>query len=689
MNPRTRHFLFVVAILLPFALAWGSDKGTMAPVVRLERGWEYRPASRGKDSEVVLTPPDTGGSPDWRPAKSLRLNEQKEGLGFWFRIALPDVPWDDSQVLLQTDAPVFAAFLDDSLIYRYGNPGAGAASRFPDLTWHLLPLPPDFQKRRFYLWIPDLRPYDVFLESASLAPRRAFPRLISENAKAPFRKDFLQNPLSALVTTLGLSAFLPEPLRPGPDFASQTTKAPFRRDVLQIPLGTLFAALGLSALLLSLFPWRSRDPSLIYFGIFSLLYGVRLLIDSYSARFLIPAPAFFWPHLSAVISYLVTIPFTLFAEQFLGKGWKNTIRWSIVAQILFATGAIAADTALKTPYSVGTYENLLAILVVLVILGNGVRRGLPPTPELRVMDAGFLIFAMFLTHENLMSLGVFPINLGLEALGLMCFIGCLGYASARRFFHNERQLAALEQEMQTASKILASILPQEAPGFPGVDIAMRYLPMASVGGDFYDFVILDDQRILVIVADVAGHGVPAALIASMVKVAFASQTSRANDPARVLTEMNRALGSGPESHFVTAGCLLLDTGKQEMIYAGAGHPPLLLWRRSQKSILEFANNGLLLGPFPEAEYENASFELEPGDRLVMYTDGITEATNSAGDFFGEERLKESLSANEGLTAGRFADAFLTNLSAWSGRRTGAPPEDDLTLLVMDLTGQAA
>jgi len=686
MLNRDRLFLFLLVSLAvsPCAVPAQTNPEVSGParVVRLAHGWEFCPAN-------LLQTPDSAAERTWLPLKKLRLNEQKEGLGFWFRIVLPDVLWDDTQVLLQTDAAVFAAFLDDSLIYRFGDPGTGTASRFPDLTWHLLPLPRYFQKRHLYLWIPNLRPYDFFLESASLAPRRAFPRLISENAKAPFRMDFLQNPLSALVAALGFSGFLPEPLRPGPNFASQTSKAPFRRDVLQIPLGTLFAALGLSALLLSLFPWRSRDPSLVYFGAFSMLYGVRLLIDSYSARFLIPAPAFFWPHLSAVISYLVTIPFTLFAEQFLGRGWKNTIRWSIVVQILFATGAIAADTALKTPYSVGIYENLLAILVVLVILANGVRRGLPPTPELRVMDAGFLIFALFLTHENLMSLGVFPINLGLEALGLMCFIGCLGYASARRFFHNERQLAVLEQEMQTARKILASILPQEAPGFPGVDIAMRYLPMASVGGDFYDFVILDDRRILAIVADVAGHGVPAALIASMVKVAFASQASRANDPARVLTEMNRALGSGPESHFVTAGCLFVDTGKREMIYAGAGHPPLLLWRRSQKRILEFANNGLLLGPFPEAEYENASFGLELGDRLVMYTDGITEATNPAGDFFGEERLKEYLSANEDLAAGRFADAFLTNLSAWSGRRTGAPPEDDLTLLVMDLTGQAA
>jgi sigma-B regulation protein RsbU (phosphoserine phosphatase) len=687
MERWNRIFLVSALILYPLIPAWGSDKGTSAPVVRLERGWEYRPAGPGKGSEEISAPPDTGEGSNWHPTKALRLNEQREGLGFWFRVALPDVPWDDSQVLLQTDAPVFAAFLDDSLIYRFGDPGTRVASRFPDLTWHLLPLPRDFQKRRLYLWIPDLRPYDVFLESASLAQRRAFPRLISENAKAPFRKDFLQNPLSALVTTLGLSGFLPEPLRPGPDFVSQTTKAPFRRDVLQIPLGTLFAALGLSALILSLFPWRSRDSSLIYFGVFSLLYGVRLVIDSYSARFLIPAPAFFWPHLSAVISYLVTIPFTLFAEQFLGKGWKNTIRWSVVIQFLFATGAIAADAAFKTPYSAGTYENLLAILVVLVILGNGVRRGLPPTPELRVMDAGFLIFALFLTHENLMSLGVFPINLGLEALGLMCFIGCLGYAAARRFFTRERRMAALEQELETARRIQFSILPRQTPAILGLDIATRYLPMASVAGDFYDFLPVDDHGLSILVADVSGHGVPAALIASMVKVAFASQASRASDPARILAGMNQALCGGPEDRFITAGCLFLDTGKCEMVYAGAGHPPLFLWRKGEGRIREFSNNGLVMGPFPEARYENATLALEPGDRMVMYTDGITEARNATGEFFGEERFKEFIQNHEELPAGRFTDALIAYIAAWSGKKSGRVLDDDLTLVVVDSVGR--
>jgi len=685
-----REWFFLLLIIhlavWPCALLAQTNLEVSGPahIVRLAHGWEYRATGAAEKYPASPQVADSGETSEWRPIKKLSLAEQKEGLSFWFRTPLPQIPWEDSQILLQTDAPAFAVFLEGAKIYQFGDPTGKAPKRFPDLTWHLIPVPPGFQGRRIYLWVPDLRPYDVFIENAALAPRRAFPQLISETAKAPFRKDFLQNPLRLLALVPGLSALLPSPLKVPPDLASENSKAPFRRDFLQIPLGVLFAALGLSGLLLSLFPRKSRDLSLIFFGAFSLLYGARLLIDSYSTRFLIPAPPFFWPHLSALVTYTVSIPFTLFAEQFLGKGWKNSIRLSLLVQALFAVGAVAADILLRTPYSALLWESYLSILVVVVILANGLRSGLPATPELRVMGAGFVIFVVFTVHENLVSMRLFPLNLGLEALGLMLFIGCLGYAAARRFFTRERQMAALEQELETARRIQFSILPRQAPEILGLDIATRYLPMASVAGDFYDFLPADGHGLSILVADVSGHGVPAALIASMVKVAFASQASRASDPAHILAGMNQALCGGPEDRFITAGCLFVDSGKREMVYAGAGHPPLFLWRKGEGRIREFCNNGLVMGPFPEARYENVSLTLEPGDRMVMYTDGITEARNASGEFFGEERFKEFIQNHEELPAGRFTDALIAHIAAWSGKKSGGVLDDDLTLVVVDV-----
>src|SRR5262249_61661029 len=126
----------------------------------------------------------------------------------------------------------------------------------------------------------------------------------------------------------------------------------------------------------------------------------------------------------------------------------------------------------------------------------------------------------------------------LEPVGMLAFIAGLGYFVAERAIESERRLFSLSKEMETARNIQQSILPAATPSAPGLEIIASYLPMAEVAGDFYDFLDQGGGRLGVLVADVSGHGVPAALIASMVKVAFAAQADHASDPARVIAGMN-------------------------------------------------------------------------------------------------------------------------------------------------------
>ena len=261
----------------------------------------------------------------------------------------------------------------------------------------------------------------------------------------------------------------------------------------------------------------------------------------------------------------------------------------------------------------------------------------------------------------------------------------MGYAAALRVAANEKKLLAIEAELETARRIQSSILPARAPQVPGLDVAMRYVPAASVAGDFYDFLAADGRCVGILVADVSGHGVPAALIASMVKVAFSSQADHADNPAAVLREMNRIFfGHSPES-FVTAGYLYLDLPSRTMRYASAGHPPLLLWRKSDGQVRAFRESGVVMGPFPDGAYANMEFALETGDRLLLYTDGITEAENEAEELFGEERLLAFVAANGALPVGRFADGLLAEVASWSGAPDGIQ-RDDVTLIVVDLAG---
>ncbi|MBV8071160.1 MAG: response regulator, partial [Acidobacteriaceae bacterium] len=166
------------------------------------------------------------------------------------------------------------------------------------------------------------------------------------------------------------------------------------------------------------------------------------------------------------------------------------------------------------------------------------------------------------------------------------------------------QLLAIQKELETARQIQLSILPEVIPKIEGLDIAARYIPMSSVAGDFYDFIVVDEKHIGILVADVSGHGMPAALIASMLKIALAAQAPHAADPAQVLFGLNQALCGKFQQHYVTAAYMYLDMVKRTLTYAGAGHPPLLVWGKSSSGVRDVLENGFFLGKFKIATYSS-------------------------------------------------------------------------------------
>ena len=249
-----------------------------------------------------------------------------------------------------------------------------------------------------------------------------------------------------------------------------------------------------------------------------------------------------------------------------------------------------------------------------------------------------------------------------------------------------RQLHAIQCEMDTARQIQLSILPREIPTIRGLDISARYLPMTSVAGDFYDFILIDEKRIGILVADVSGHGMPAALISSMLKIALDGQTKCALEPARVLAGLNQALCGKFQGHFVTAAYVVVDTERQSLLYAGAGHPPLILMDRSAEEARDFVENGLFLGFFPEATYTAVEIPFKVGDWGVLYTDGILEMTDPSDEQFGLDRFKRFLQDNHGLSTTQFVDALLEELSRWSNLASGREAEDDITLLAFHFGG---
>lgn len=454
-----------------------------------------------------------------------------------------------------------------------------------------------------------------------------------------------------------------------------------RADAVSLALGTLLIFSGLLAVALAVLA-RLRSAVPTYLGIFALMYGLRLLARTDIFRIAVGFDDAVWEYLAAVLTYVMPIPLILFARA-LEPGWRKLWNGVLIGLVVFATGAIAADALLRRPNAALTLNNLIVITLIVALLARFFRPGLRPSPDLRAFQVGTAAVSLTALADNLRGMGAlgFP-GPDVEPFGFSIAIACLGIVAARRIIGEARRLVAIDRELSIARDIQASILPQAMPQVPGLAVAARYRPMAAVAGDFYDFVEIDRQRLGILVADVSGHGVPAALIASMVKVALAAQRECADRPGEVLAGMNRTLHGRLGGRYVTAAYLFVDAAAGTMRYAAAGHPPLLRTGLQQHpAVQEVEQNGILLGFLQDAAYDDREEPLHVGDRLLLYTDGLIEAENGAGDFFGLDRVKTALSASN-FPGDATIDAVLHAMDSWSG----LPARDDLTLVLLHFNG---
>ena len=345
---------------------------------------------------------------------------------------------------------------------------------------------------------------------------------------------------------------------------------------------------------------------------------------------------------TAFIVYALPVVGLVYAEQVPGRGWRSSLRRLWQAGLVLVTIFIVYDAISGRPYASLPAYRLFVIAVMIVLLPHVVLWQHRDHVETIARTIGTASLALAVIHDNLMGFRLLPWRVSVEVYGLSAFLLSLGVVTVRRFFADQRELAVVESEMSTARSIQSSILPVAAPAVANFEIAARYVPARWVGGDVYDFLPVDERRrMAVLIADVTGHGVPAALIASMVKVAFSSQIAHAHEPGRVLTEMNRVLSGHFEARFVTAACVYLDADGDAR-YSLAGHLPPLLRKHATGATVELREGGLPLGLFADATYPTVPVSFERGDRLLLYTDGLTDARNRSGAWFGDGELQRFL-----------------------------------------------
>jgi sigma-B regulation protein RsbU (phosphoserine phosphatase) len=222
-------------------------------------------------------------------------------------------------------------------------------------------------------------------------------------------------------------------------------------------------------------------------------------------------------------------------------------------------------------------------------------------------------------------------------------------------------------------------------GLDGWNLASEYEPARAIGGDFFDaFPILDNsrgRRLGLVIADVSGKGISAALLMAFVRPVIRAAIDRTGDPVEALERTNRILvGERRTGLFVTVLCGVLDLESGQLVLANAGHEQPILLRASGSGPIAVGESGPLVGAFGRLDLRPTTLQLDPGDRLLLYTDGVTDATNAAGERFGEERLLQGLTDVGAADAEAVVRTIVGSIAAFSG---ATEPADDVAMLIVE------
>lgn len=235
-----------------------------------------------------------------------------------------------------------------------------------------------------------------------------------------------------------------------------------------------------------------------------------------------------------------------------------------------------------------------------------------------------------------------------------------------------------ERELVEARTIQRRLLPNEIPQITGYKIAGAWRPARTVSGDYFDVLKFSDTKAALCIADVSGKGMPAALLMSNVQAAVHAFASKNVSPSELCSKVNRVVSSSTgEDKFISFFYGVVDAVQKKLVYTNAGHNAGVLLRRDG-SMLRLEPEGAVLGPIPNWEYKHEEVELRTGDRLLLFTDGVTELRSPVADEFGEERLIELLAENRELDADALQERIVQTLVNFSGGEF----QDDATLLVL-------
>jgi sigma-B regulation protein RsbU (phosphoserine phosphatase) len=243
----------------------------------------------------------------------------------------------------------------------------------------------------------------------------------------------------------------------------------------------------------------------------------------------------------------------------------------------------------------------------------------------------------------------------------------------------------MEKELFAAREVQMSLIPRQLPLMPNFEFAARTIPAQEVGGDLFDFIRLDEHRLEIVIADVAGKGLPAALLATLIKGVLFSQSMQGNSPQVHLKGSNRIVRSNfPRKAFITALLSQIDARTMTLTVANAGHCFPILYRSKSRAASLLQVRGMALNFDDAILCEERAVQMEAGDAVVLYSDGVSEAEDGKGESFGIERLQAIVAHHGCGSAGELMDKIISEVESFS---RGFPQHDDITLVVLKAKGE--
>lgn len=365
---------------------------------------------------------------------------------------------------------------------------------------------------------------------------------------------------------------------------------------------------------------------------------------------------------------IMVIPVVL-SSRFFSK--RFTVLISVLTAILFATSSFANAWMDTGSLDLNFYEPPVG--TVLTVTGN-----LQETVRAAGIDR-------MVRLKQVMILSYLPKLLVFALIAVICVkIAEKGRMMVEAQESITRKTARIESELNLANSIQAHMLPTIFPPYPEceeVDLYASMKPARAVGGDFYDFFMLDDRHLAMVMADVSGKGIPAALFMVIAKTLIKNEVMMGTDPAEVFGKVNHMLCEGNENDmFVTAWLGILDTEKGILTYVNAGHNPLVVKTGDNAFAYLKSRAGFVLGGMDGIKYRQQELIFQPGDRLFLYTDGVTEAECPDGTFYGNDRLLEFLNSHDEKDLENILKGLSEDIDKFA---EGAEQSDDITMMMME------